>query len=392
MLRPQLVVDGEAPPERAGLNSAFARTLYIVPRAHCRFRVYPLVGSGRPAIAAIKTRAKIDLFSASERRDDQRIELQLITNPVTSEVSVIGYLWPEADLRRSMPETLAQVPQDNGFRLLKQVQGYEGQLWEQGYLRASRWWGSEPSEGDWGVFVRGAAPDSNLADHARPQAQSLAWREDLLFLDTDPDRMLRLASPARLALAGSILAIFFLALSGAQWGSLRAQTALLTQEQAQKSAPAQDVLALRRRALGTLRRVEGMSTAIGSADILSAMAEFEAVIGSAALTALANAPDVSEDADEAGENGANGQNPGASAPPQILPTFSSLGLDGAAFTVTLNNVPDLDISALVKALDARPGLSETDVEPRARGALLIRTTLTPEEIQPQNASAAGDGA
>ncbi|MFX6269947.1 hypothetical protein ABTF75_19175, partial [Acinetobacter baumannii] len=54
---------------------------------------------------------------------------------------------PEAVL--IVPETAVQQPGTSGARLLRLNDGYEGQAWQNGLLRASRYWLSPPSADEW---------------------------------------------------------------------------------------------------------------------------------------------------------------------------------------------------------------------------------------------------
>lgn len=59
---------------------------------------------------------------------------------------------------RFVPEAIhADGPvEDDAARLLALANGFEGRVWRQGRLVASRWWEAPPEPGDWQSFVRGA--------------------------------------------------------------------------------------------------------------------------------------------------------------------------------------------------------------------------------------------
>ena len=58
--------------------------------------------------------------------------------------------------RRVMPETLYRgSPQPDGQELVAMDVGYEGRVWQQGFLAAARWWPELPGLGDWNQFRRG---------------------------------------------------------------------------------------------------------------------------------------------------------------------------------------------------------------------------------------------
>jgi len=62
-----------------------------------------------------------------------------------------------------LPETVLQPLQDHGSRLVKTLEGFEGQIWRNGALIASRWWPNEPDSRAWGTFARAGRiePDHN---------------------------------------------------------------------------------------------------------------------------------------------------------------------------------------------------------------------------------------
>lgn len=58
--------------------------------------------------------------------------------------------------RRIVPESLYRGgPQADGQELVAMDQGYEGRVWQQGFLAAARWWSELPDLEDWNQFRRG---------------------------------------------------------------------------------------------------------------------------------------------------------------------------------------------------------------------------------------------
>ena len=58
--------------------------------------------------------------------------------------------------RRIVPESLYRGgPQADGQELVAMDQGYEGRVWQQGFLAAARWWPELPGLEDWNQFRRG---------------------------------------------------------------------------------------------------------------------------------------------------------------------------------------------------------------------------------------------
>ncbi|MGY6628138.1 MAG: hypothetical protein ACXIVL_06445 [Oceanicaulis sp.] len=92
---------------------------------------------------------------------------------------------------RAIPETVLHAPAD-GLVLRACLDGFEGQLWQDSELLASRWWPYQPAEDEWTAFVRGlkgehatAAPVPMRAAQVRP-SQPPAYR--LLELVQRPAR------------------------------------------------------------------------------------------------------------------------------------------------------------------------------------------------------------
>jgi hypothetical protein len=54
----------------------------------------------------------------------------------------------------TIPETLLQPPENNGLRLIKCLEGVEGQYWRDAELIACRWWATVPDEQAWVSFQR----------------------------------------------------------------------------------------------------------------------------------------------------------------------------------------------------------------------------------------------
>ncbi len=64
----------------------------------------------------------------------------------------------DADVKAAawLPETLAREAGGDGVRLVKALDGLEGQSWRAGVLQASRWWAERPELIEWQQFLRQA--------------------------------------------------------------------------------------------------------------------------------------------------------------------------------------------------------------------------------------------
>jgi Tfp pilus assembly protein PilN len=70
-----------------------------------------------------------------------------------------------------LPETVLHSPLQDGARLMKAIDGYEGQVWRDGQLRASRWWPNQPGDADWANFMRVSRMTG--VDQFRPAVEEL---------------------------------------------------------------------------------------------------------------------------------------------------------------------------------------------------------------------------
>ena len=77
------------------------------------------------------------------------------------------YAWNDDDLKKNIaeaginerrcipyPETFVRTPLQNGVRLVSAIEGFEAQVWQQGFLAFSRWWPRSPSQSEWDMFLR----------------------------------------------------------------------------------------------------------------------------------------------------------------------------------------------------------------------------------------------
>ena len=135
----------------------------IISRALCHFE---------PA-AAPRARSDFRALQAVELAKTARTPYR---NPAYhldwGEGSVGVWSWP-ADLTdkldgfegRAAPETVLKDRGD-GPRLVRCLDGFEGQVFENGELVASRWWPLQPDETQWRSFVRGARGDIDAGSPA----------------------------------------------------------------------------------------------------------------------------------------------------------------------------------------------------------------------------------
>jgi len=85
-------------------------------------------------------------------------------------------LWKNAE---AIPETALQTPPADGARLIQCLDGVEAQFWQQGELRASRWWSAVPELSEFIAFCREVghplAQVQQLPEVLAPITQAQPW-------------------------------------------------------------------------------------------------------------------------------------------------------------------------------------------------------------------------
>lgn len=102
------------------------------------------------------------------------------------------------------PEGLLHAAGTDGLRLVRCIEGVEGQCWAAGQLRASRWWRDEPSDTDWQAFCRAV----QQPDVALPAAEELPWQRPVRPISGLEDLGQRLRGQERLLGGAIALALF----------------------------------------------------------------------------------------------------------------------------------------------------------------------------------------
>jgi hypothetical protein len=150
------------------------RRLWVLSRAVCRYRVFPLMEDANPS----KRMAAIDLKIAEWSPYADTASL------VYEEGLRIGvWIWDRAavaaqieaaglrpDRITVLPETALQPRGTNELRHVATLDGSEGQWWVDGLLASSRWWPVPPDEAEWIRFQRaaGVPPESALQSPGEP--------------------------------------------------------------------------------------------------------------------------------------------------------------------------------------------------------------------------------
>lgn len=344
-LRPQKVLihaDGREVPTEPLV--AWRPKIYLISRAACRFSRIRVPNRNRAGLAAAA-------MQAAHRQDYTNVRTRI--DDVGDGGEVGAWTWngdftlksgaPVSSLRAT-PETLARRGMSDGARLVRCIDGFEGEIWRDGVLFASRWWREPPSERDWLLFLR--AGKASVDDQtSRPVPLQPVWRDDLPIIDASPENLRAALSPARVAVAAGAALAFFLAMETARLVSADARAARIESriaEALETNAGAYD----RRRDALAARAQLAEATALG-----------DPTVGPRALLA------VSEEVTR--EIGA-------------LQSFRMFdGVIETRFFIT----GELDVADLVRRLEARSVLSGVSVERRSANAAIIRASLADDTAQ-----------
>lgn len=118
---------------------------------------------------------------------------------------------------RLIPETIAREGCDGDARIVRCIDGYEGQVWRTGALTASRWWPKTPTDRDWQQFLRAAQAPSAVTALPAPAPIDVPFRSDLPLLDLEPASLKITFAPARVSAAAATLLILLASFQGAQY-------------------------------------------------------------------------------------------------------------------------------------------------------------------------------
>jgi Tfp pilus assembly protein PilN len=116
------------------------------------------------------------LFLIAWQRPDEALAFALDGAWAAEQLSLRALSTGDADaaLPPLWPESLMRQPSDDGARLLRTIDGFEGQFWASGLLRASRWWHTSPDAQEWAYFLRSAGV-ALAGNTSLPAPQQAAW-------------------------------------------------------------------------------------------------------------------------------------------------------------------------------------------------------------------------
>lgn len=230
-----------------GQSALRTRSVDVVSRGLCRVKVFSLasVAAGQREVVLRNLLLAWAPFANPEYRVAMR------------GAQALAFAWDRAGVggearSGAVPETLMQQPiTQSGVRVLAGLDGYEGQVWQEGWLLATRWWPAAPEPAEWQLFVRSLPALAQDAPSQPPAPVAAVWQtrpwvtakpiDDLGSGQTQLERL------ATLAVAGCMIAMGT-GLARQGWAVLQEREALQAQA-AQARLSATPVLAARDRAL-----------------------------------------------------------------------------------------------------------------------------------------------
>lgn len=241
-----------------------------LPRRLCRYRLVPLPDvPPRHQVAALQTQliAWSPFPAASYLVAFHRQHAVVFARP-TGDAAL-------APTSGTQPEPLFQPPPAaDGLRLVACSEGVDGQYWQDGLLRASRWWPQAPTTAEWQNFQRGARVADDHRQASPPAIVNLPrtrrpWLRltELADLTSAPRRR----EQALLAI-GSFLMLLPTAWFGMEWLTLAERQQQLDGEVARLQQTAGPGDLAREEALNNAAIIAALRQTVAGAPVLPALA------------------------------------------------------------------------------------------------------------------------
>jgi hypothetical protein len=184
-------------------------------------------------------------------------------------------------LAHVVPETFLQPPLHDGVRLTQAIGGFEGQVWRDGILEASRWWPEAPSDEAWSLFLRGAG---HLDPIVCPETQVLPlmdrpWVPRQGMLTAGP----RLPTPLQACAAAVAVLMLPIGYDGARYARLRQTETELRSQLAATALANGTILTAREVAIGAAQRARSFLAFEAMPQPLEIMAEVTGLLDGLAL-------------------------------------------------------------------------------------------------------------
>jgi hypothetical protein len=237
----------------AAAKRSFGARRVLLARSRYRIKWFRLAGvpsSERFAALGMQARAWTPFDVSSYRlsvRGEEGFVLAWDRASVASDLTAAGL---DAERCHLVPESVLRAPGDEGVRLLRCVEGVEGQVWRDGWLRASRWWPEAPGPAEWQLFLHASASEPSACP--APVELPLAARPWAALQDLDSNDVVTADKAFRLLLIGGMAFALAVGFVGRQawdaWQQTRQREAQIADLRASSTA----TLHSRDRAMRTL--------------------------------------------------------------------------------------------------------------------------------------------
>lgn len=318
----------------------FGQRIYIIPRGDCSFRRMRMAGTGREAKAAAQLKAKNEALpdeNGCRLVMDSSAQIARSTTPMAG---IWNFPMSGEFKGRYLPETLAQIPHSHGQRLVRGLSGFEGQIWEDSNLMASRWWGRQPTDADWDGFVRAAQESLGPLDMPRPAAVEVPWRQDIPVFEIDRTRASEIFSPLNI---GSCIALGLACAAIYISGQYLRETLALNRVQAKAldiRADTEQIQSQRRRAMANMNYVRKYRSLGSNGMLLSGLSAVSTVLGDTDLG------------------------------------ISQMGLRPTGLELQLKGEDEISVPEIVTALENQPALSNVNISLGLAGAVIVKAELS----------------
>lgn len=178
---------------------------------------------------------------------------------------------------RIIPSPLARAPCAHSFRLVGTKSGFEGELWQQNELVASRWWKNRPDARAWARFVegvRGRCDENTIITNEPPAPVAPEWLNKLPYAPFGWHQEAANINPAGVFAALMLALAFPAGYVVTQFSILSVQESRLHSQLETARERAAPWIATRQEALQRMRRAQ---QSIRVADQLSLMEAFERI-------------------------------------------------------------------------------------------------------------------
>lgn len=228
-------------------RKTFGQSVYVVPRSKCFFRRTSIQGSGKKALQALR-------LKSNQQAVSEKTLFKFVRDKIGNGVGVWEYQELDNYKGRAVPESLLFPALSEGTRLIQTLIGYEGQIWNNGALIASRWWGEIPSDKSWYEFTYNTQTETGVVTDAEmPPASKVPYSAKIPPWEMSLKSVL---SPQKLTAFICLACLGVLSFEGTRYVHNKVLERKISGEISKKSETASQALRTRRRALSNIQFVE----------------------------------------------------------------------------------------------------------------------------------------